>query len=360
MSNIRVFQSPTRYIQQKGIIKFLKYFIRDVYPDLNNPGILLNNMIKYEHDIKRSFYNPQIYHIKSECSWNNVNEIVNTLKKDNIDHIITCGGGTLIDIGKIVADNLNIKSIIVPSSASTDAACSALSVLYKDDHIFQEYKFLQKSPDMIIVDSEIIANAPVRLLVAGMGDAMSTYYEANSCYKNQKAHSMIYPFFYRPTLMALAISKNCLDTLFTYGLKAKNDCINKNVTEDLENIIEANILSSSIGFENSGLAAAHGMHNALTLIPETKKFLHGELVAFGTIFQLCLENNLNEAIKVAKFNKLIGLPTCLQDLNINIDNIDILIQHCLEKENTCKNIGEINYITIYNALIKTTNIHKYI
>ena len=60
------------------------------------------------------------------------------------------------------------------------------------------------SPDMVIVDTEIIANAPVsstflilsiqaRFLVAGMGDALATFVEARCARENPKvlpSHNM--------------------------------------------------------------------------------------------------------------------------------------------------------------------------
>ena len=33
---------------------------------------------------------------------------------------------------------------------------------------------------MVLIDSTIIANAPVRFLVSGMGDAMATWFEAQA------------------------------------------------------------------------------------------------------------------------------------------------------------------------------------
>lgn len=71
--------------------------------------------------------------------------------------------------------------IIVPTIASTDAPCSALSVIYTDEGVFEKYLFLPSSPDMVMVDTDIVSKAPVRLLISGMGDALATYFEARAC-----------------------------------------------------------------------------------------------------------------------------------------------------------------------------------
>ena len=101
----------------------------------------------------------------------------------------------------------------------------------------------------------------------------------------------------------------------------------------MENIIEANILLSCLGFENTGLSLAHSVHNVLTLFPETSKFMHGEKVAFGVIFQLAVEQSL-ELDKVIDYCKLVGLPTTLGDLGLNsIDDSKLmLLSEALVKE----------------------------
>jgi len=85
-----------------------------------------------------------------------------------------------------------------------------------------------------------------------------------------------------------------------------------NVTPALERIIEANTLLSGLGFESAGLAAAHGVHNALTAAPGTHAYLHGEKVVFGVIVQLLLEKAEKSLVdEVLGFCRSVGLPTTL-------------------------------------------------
>jgi glycerol dehydrogenase len=104
------------------------------------------------------------------------------------------------------------------------------------------------------------------------------------------------------------------------GIKAKVSCENKCVTQALENIIEANILLSGLGFESGGLGGAHAIHDGLTILHGTHKYYHGEKVAFGTLAQLILENaSMSEMKEVLDFCLNIGLPVCLAD--IGVDNL---------------------------------------
>ncbi len=118
-------------------------------------------------------------------------------------------------------------------------------------------------------------------------------------------------------MAAIAIAELCYKTLMEDSLKAKAACEAKVVTMALENIIEANILLSGLGFESSGLAACHSIHNGLTVLEETHKMFHGEKVAFGAIVQLVLENApAEELTRTIKYCQSVGLPTCLADLGV--------------------------------------------
>ena len=84
----------------------------------------------------------------------------------------------MLDTARAAAADLGLPVVNCPTIASSDAPCSALSVIYTDEGVFQEYRFYRKNPDLVLVDTEVIAQAPPRLLSAGMGDALATWFEA--------------------------------------------------------------------------------------------------------------------------------------------------------------------------------------
>jgi glycerol dehydrogenase len=231
--------------------------------------------------------------------------------------IVGIGGGKTLDTAKAVADDLKLPVIIVPTSASTDAPTSALSVLYKENGEHSHARHYHKSPDLVILDSVIISNAPVRFLVSGMGDALSTVFEAKA---NKASDSPNYiSGGYRQTATALAVANACYTTLIEKGLQAKLAVENKIVTEALEDIIEVNTLMSGLGFENTGCAGAHSVGDGVTALPEGKLTLHGEKVAFGVICQLVAENAPMTVIdEVLRFCLQVGLPVTLEDLKVTV------------------------------------------
>ncbi|MDR0299077.1 MAG: glycerol dehydrogenase [Streptococcaceae bacterium] len=270
----------------------------------------------YQADILSSFISqnlPQTFNLfGGECSKNEIDRHLAAL--DGADVIIGIGGGKTLDSAKAVAYYAHVPAVIVPTAASSDAPCSRLSVIYSDGGEFESYLFLTENPAIVIMDSNLIAHAPVRMLVSGIGDALATWYEARAC-EQSNALTMVGA---HSTRAALALAKLCRDILFEDGLKAKIAVKQQVSTKALENIIEANTYLSGIGFESSGLAAAHAVHNGLTALDETHKYLHGEKVAFGLLTQLMLENTDNSELEqVIHFCKSVGLPTCLKDLGID-------------------------------------------
>jgi glycerol dehydrogenase len=224
------------------------------------------------------------------------------------------GGGKTLDTAKAVAYGLKLPVASVPTAASTDAPCSAVAVIYTPEGKFKRYLFLPKNPDLVLVDTAIIARAPVRFLVSGMGDALATWFEAESC-RQKHAGNMTGDV---GSLTAYALARLCYDTLLADGLAAKVACEAQAVTPALEHIVEANTLLSGLGFESGGLAAAHAIHNGLTVLEPTHKYYHGEKVAVGTLASLFLTDK-PRAIRddVYSFCESVGLPTTLAGIGLS-------------------------------------------
>jgi glycerol dehydrogenase len=231
------------------------------------------------------------------------------------DVIIALGGGAAIDAGKAVAHEMKLPVIVVPTVVSTDAPCSALSVIYTEAGVFERYLFLRKNPDCVLVDTTLVAQSPARFLVAGMGDALATFWESDTCFRSGKPNPLTGGAL--PTLATRALARLCYDTLLESGVQARLAVEKSVVTPAVEAIVEANTLLSGLSSENGGHAAAHSIHNGLTTLKSTGQKLHGEKVAFGVVAQLVLEGRPASAItEVQDFCRSVGLPLCLEDLDI--------------------------------------------
>lgn len=305
---------PGKYIQGAGAIAELPALIKS----LGKQGLVLASRSVREKvlplcDVDFGAQSIPVEPFGGECCEAELGRVSALVAQKHVDVLVGVGGGKTIDTAKIVADRANIPVIVVPTIASTDAPCSGCAVIYSADGIFQCVCYQKSNPAIVLVDVGILATAPTRFLVAGMGDALSTWFEARSCDRTQSPNEC----GGLSTTVGLQIAKLCYETLLAYGPAAKLASQQHLVTPAFDRIVEANILLSGLGFESAGLASAHSIHNGLTALPEVHSFYHGEKVAFGVLAGLQLTDaSAQESATVFSFCEEVGLPTTLADIGL--------------------------------------------
>lgn len=310
----RVFISPSKYVQGAGELDRLGEYTK-VYGKKALVIISAGGKKRFGERVEASLAAAGVGcafdEFNGECSQAEIDRLVEVLKGAGSDVVLGVGGGKIFDTAKAVAAAVDVPVVVVPTIAATDAPCSALSVIYTDEGQFQEYQFFKQNPNLVLMDTEVIAKSPVRLTVSGMGDALATYFEARAC-KRSDAGTCAGG---KVTSAAMALARLCYETLMSDGVKAKLALEAGACTESVEKVIEANTLLSGLGFESAGLAGAHAIHNGMTAMPETHAFYHGEKVAFGTLTQLVLEN-ADELYEVLDFCVEVGLPVTFAQLGV--------------------------------------------
>ncbi|MBO0428747.1 glycerol dehydrogenase [Vagococcus fluvialis] len=342
----KAFISPAKYVQGEDEILNLGYYVKT----FGKSALLIAhqddiNRVQKQLDetVKKFGIKIVASHFNGECSRQEVARLQEVAKENHTDCVIGLGGGKAIDTSKCVAEGENL--IIVPTIAATDAPTSHSAVLYTEDGEFDDYAYFKQSPSVVLVDTKIIANAPTRFLVAGMGDALSTLFEARATARSFSNVNAGLPNGYitketapaKNTIAAYTLARVCYETLLENGFNAKIACDNNIVTPALENIVETNILLSGLGFESSGLAAVHAIHDGLTALEGTHHYFHGEKVAFSVICQLVLENApIEELYEVLDFSLSIGLPVCLEDIGVESitfeEALEVAKKACIPEE----------------------------
>jgi glycerol dehydrogenase len=315
---LAVFTAPARYVQGADATESLGREMRTV--GLGGPVLIVAGPSAaaalapaWERTFREASVAYTVRTFGGESSLAEIERIVAAARDIGAATVVGAGGGKVLDATRAAADALRLPVVCCPTVVSTDAPCSALSVIYTEDGVFQEYRFYRRNPELVLVDTRVVANGPPRLFVAGMGDALSTYFEAKTCADARRANMR----GGTTTLAALALAELCYRTVLADGVAALRAVRARVVTPALERVAEANTLLSGLGFESSGLAAAHAVHNGLTAAPGTHDYLHGEKVAFGTLVQLVLEGRPQVLIdEVLGFCKAVGLPTTLAAIGI--------------------------------------------
>lgn len=255
----------------------------------------------------------QLRAIDAACTERTIRETVEWIRSSGADIVVSFGGGKVIDTGRASADDLRLPFACVPTVAASDAPCSALAVIYDEAGRVVRDRFVRRNPDLVLLDTSVIVRAPVRFFVAGIGDALATYYEAEAC-RRAWARNLCGG---RGTALAFEAAKLCRDLLFAHAPQAVEDCRAQLVTPDFDATLEATVLLSGIGFESGGVAAAHAIHHGLADLPSSHGLLHGEKVAIGVLASLFLSTVPDEERRrVFSFCRAVGLPTRLAQVNV--------------------------------------------
>jgi len=230
------------------------------------------------------------------------------------DLIIGVGGGKALDTAKLLAYQSQLPVVTIPTSAATCAAWTALSNVYSDQGAFLYDVSLERCPDLLVLDYELIQTAPQHTLIAGIGDAIAKWYEASV----SSGHS-------DQTLIIAAVQQARVlrDILFqksAAALKEPGSAVWREVVD--ATVLLAGVIGG-LGGAQCRTVAAHAVHNGLTHLP-IHSSIHGEKVAYGILVQLRLEemvqgNQLAASARqqLLKFYAEIGLPQTLGDLGLS-------------------------------------------
>lgn len=310
-----IFMSPRQYIQREGILseagKYLKEFGR-------RPLVLGDSLVlsivrpTLEKELPASGLSPCFTLFGEECSLTEVNRLMNLARQEKADCIVGTGGGKALDTARSLANKMRLPLVTIPTSAATCSAASAAAVIYEKG--VRQETVNGKGADLCLVDSGIIARAPAKLLAAGMGDALSKYYEGRPVYDQFKDPDPA-------TTAALNLSIQLRETILKHGLEAYRDVSAQKNSKAAETAIQTNLLItgaiSSIGGTKFRIAVAHALLYGLTVLPQMHHNLHGEVVSWGIVVQLCLEKKEKELEAVLPFFSKTGIPLTLKKLGFS-------------------------------------------
>ena len=249
-----------------------------------------------------------------DCSEAGLNQLREAVSSHQADVILGIGGGKALDTAKLLAYQLQLPVVTIPTSAATCAAWTALSNVYSDQGAFLYDVGLLKCPDVLILDYDLIQTAPQRTLVSGIGDALAKWYEASV----SSGHS-------EQTLVIAAVQQARVlrDILFQKSVPA----LQSPGSAVWQQVVDASVLMAGVigglGGAQCRTVAAHAVHNGLTHLLQSHHTLHGEKVAYGILVQLRLEEMIQGSLLAAtarqqllSFYSEIGLPQSLADLGL--------------------------------------------
>ena len=273
------------------------------------------------------------------------------------DVVVGLGGGKAVDAAKAAAASLDVPVVIAPTVASNDAPTSRLIVINDQNKTPIQIDFLKLNPTAILVDTEIIVKAPVRFFAAGIGDAISKSLEAHQC----AASGGVNFFGTSPSATAIMLADQCYDAILEHAQSAYDDVKIRKITPEVEELVEATVLLSGLGFESGGLSLAHALIRGITAIPSMGRNLHGEMVAFGALVQTVLEERPQEALdKLMGILAYTNLPTTFAELGCEgemaSEDLDRMVSATLAHKYAANMTPALTEQRLKDALIKTNKL----
>lgn len=248
-----------------------------------------------------------------ECSWAKVEELRAIVQEKKPEVLVAVGGGKAIDTVKAVAFAENLPLVAVPTIAATCAPATPIAIMYDDEGTFIEISHRSKAPNVVLVDTKIIREAPYRFLVAGIGDTLAKWFESSVSVKKSQPTAL--------NQSAVRLAEGLYQMLLEKGPSAietiKQGKIDAAVNDVIDSIILISGSVSGYGGDDCRTAAAHAIYSGLTIFPEVHDTYHGEIVAFGILSQLVLEGKSEEEIReLISFYQKVELPYTLEDMAI--------------------------------------------
>ena len=290
-------------------------------------------------DLQAADLEPQIAELHYDCCEDDLLLIAAICQERRCDAVVAIGGGKVLDAGKLLAHRLNLACITVPTSAATCAGWTALANLYSPVGAFLGDVSLNRCPDLLIFDHDLVRQAPSRTLASGIADAMAKWYEA-SVSSGASGDGLVQ--------QAVQMARVLRDQLMLEAVLALQDPHGA----AWERVAEACGLTAGliggIGGARCRTVAAHAVHNGLTQLEASHGRLHGEKVGFGILVQLRLEEVLggNQLAGQSRRQLLplfrqLGLPVSLEELGLAESGLHQLQQACVF---ACRDDSDLHHL----------------
>ena len=266
-----------------------------------------------------------------EASYENVDMLAAAEAVQQADMLFAVGGGKAIDTCKCLSEKTGKPVFSFPTIASTCAATTAVSIMYRPDGVVIGPHFYDAPPVHCFICTPVIAEAPQKYMWAGMGDTYAKYFESTV---SSRGEDLVHYH-----ALGVNISRMSLDPILQYGAQAMQDNAAGQSSYALEQVVLSIIVTTGIASilltkehiidYNTGLA--HAIYYALTAYPHIEaRHLHGEVVAYGITILLLVDGDEAGFRQMYDFNRAVGLPVKLADLELTPAQLDDLIPRVLQ------------------------------
>jgi len=226
------------------------------------------------------------------------------LKNGKYDIVVSIGGGSVIDVGKLASFNISIPFISYPTVASHDGIASSRASIRDGE---KKISVEAHPPIAILADTKIVSKAPYRFMASGCADLISNY---TAVLDWQLAHKLKGEYYSEHAASLSSMSaKVTID-----NADVIKEGLEESARKVLKGLISSGVAMSIAGSSRPASGAEHAFAHALDMIAE-KPAMHGEQCGVGSIMTMYLHREekyktIKEALEKIK------APTTAEELGV--------------------------------------------
>jgi len=290
-----------------------------------------------------------------EVTVENAKKLAEEIQAYRADVVVAAGGGKVLDLVRAAATVVDAfrrpKVVLFPTVVASNASCTSMSIFYNAEGKMADLWNMAYPAEAVIVDTSIVISAPVRTLVAAIGDQVSSCLEA--------IHSLEY-FKMTDTMdrLALATAQSTLDILVKYAVEAVAAMKRGEITKEFEWVVSACAYLPGPFSAIGSINLAHTLDEILLGFEPITKLLHGLTVGYCQLVELVYWGKIDELYPYVDIFKAIGIPCTFAELGIP----DVIYEDIYELAEKAlaevAGLGAIKFSaqSMANAMIKTESL----
>ncbi|MCZ0973892.1 iron-containing alcohol dehydrogenase family protein [Streptomyces albulus] len=223
-------------------------------------------------------------------------KLADAMKKGHYDAVVGLGGGKIIDCAKFAAARIGLPLVAVATNLSHDGLCSPVATL---DNDAGRGSYGVPNPIAVVIDLDIIREAPVRFVRSGIGDAISNISAVADWELSHRETGEAIDG------LAAAMARQAGEAVLRHPGSVSDDAFLQVLAEGL---VLTGISMSVAGDSRPASGACHEINHAFDILFPKRAASHGEQCGLGAAFATHLRGDRETAGLMVEVLQRHGLP----------------------------------------------------
>ncbi|MCT9090216.1 iron-containing alcohol dehydrogenase family protein [Streptomyces sp. ASQP_92] len=233
--------------------------------------------------------------------------LADQMRGKRYDAVVALGGGKIIDVTKYAAARVGLPMVAVATNLSHDGICSPISTLDNDNG---RGSYGVPTPLAILIDLDVIREAPARFVRSGIGDAISNLsaiadWELSHRETGEPVDGL-----------AAAMARSAGEAVLRHPGTVGDDDFLVTLSEGL---VMSGIAMSISGDSRPSSGACHEISHAFDLLFPQRAGSHGEQCGLGAAFAMHLRGAAAQSALMAEVLRRHALPVTAEEIGFTAE-----------------------------------------